>query len=377
MAYTTIDDPSAHFHTRLYSGNGSTQSITNNANAGNFKPDWLWIKERTSTSQHFLFDSTRGVGKYLHSDSTSLEGNDVHNTSFDSNGFGVGQQNGTNENSQTYVAWQWKANGGTTTSNSSGSNGAEADSVYQVNNTAGFSIGTYTGGGGGTFNIAIYTGLSAACEAVIVKNRDAAKDWAVGFGEKVSTSAARYLSLNNNDAAKSVGGNSSERQQGALNLNNFGAGLFDVTSGGAGDDDVYASGEKYVFYAFRSIKGYSKIGSYTGNGSTNGPFVYTGFKPAWIMIKRTDSANDWRLHDNKRSTSSLGGINPINRRLVAHTNAAEYTADGDQSEMDLLSNGYKINSNSGGLNTSSGTYAYIAFAEHPFVSSKGVPTTAR
>ena len=373
MAYTTIDDPSEYFDVDIYTGTGSSHARTLN-----FKPDWLWSKARDEAYNHILIDSSRGTNKGIFSDVSNAEAtNSAYLSSFNSDGYTLSSIANNNGNGTSFVTWAWKANGGTTTSNSSGSNGAEADSVYQVNNTAGFSIGTYTGGGGGTFNIAIYTGLSAACEAVIVKNRDAAKDWAVGFGEKVSTSAARYLSLNNNDAAKSVGGNSSERQQGALNLNNFGAGLFDVTSGGAGDDDVYASGEKYVFYAFRSIKGYSKIDSYTGNGSTNGPFVYTGFKPAWIMIKRTDSANDWRLHDNKRSTSSLGGINPINRRLVAHTNAAEYTADGDQSEMDLLSNGYKINSNSGGLNTSSGTYAYIAFAEHPFVSSKGVPTTAR
>jgi hypothetical protein len=376
MAYTTIDDPSAYFHIQLYTGDSNDdRNLTNDANAGDFKPDWLWIKERTSTSSHQLIDSTRGSSNALLSNSSNAEDVDANRVqSFLTDGFQVGTASTVNENSQTYVAWQWKANGGTTTSNSSGSNGAEADSVYQVNNTAGFSIGTYTGGGGGTFNIAIYTGLSAACEAVIVKNRDSSKDWAVGFGEKVSTSAARYLSLNNTDAAKSVGSNSGERQQGGINVNNFGAGLFDVTSGGAGDDDIYASGEKYVFYAFHSVQGYSKIGTYTGNGNADGAFVYTGFKPAWLMIKRTDAAGEnWQMFDNKRDGFNNGSSS--NKMLKA--NVSETEDSNSTGFLDLLSNGFKVRESAARHNASGGTYVYMAFAEHPFVSSKGVPVTAR
>ena len=375
MAYTTIDDPSEYFHTRLYTGTGNSQGVTNNANAGDFKPDWLWIKCRSDNASNKIFDSSRldGSGNpqmVIQSDSTSAE-NDVGNadfTSIDTNGFTVLGANATGASSRTYVAWQWKANGGTTTSHSSGSNGAEVASVYQVNDTAGFSIGTYTGAGGGTFNIAVYTGLSASCEAVIVKNRDAATDWAVGFGENITTSGNRYLSLNNTHVAQSVGGNSGERQQGALNLNNFGAGLFDVTSGGAGDNDVFEDGEKYVFYAFRSIQGYSKIGKYVGTNNADGTFVYTGFKPAWLMVKRHgDAARAWVIHDNTQST-----VNPTVNRLDANTNEANQSSG----HFDFLSNGFKCRSTEGATNAAS-TYVYMAFAEHPFVSSKGVPVPAR
>jgi hypothetical protein len=382
MAYTTIDDPSAYFQTLLYTGDGNDDRNLVNTGNSDLQPDWIWIKDRDNARSHEIYDSSRGATKRIQSDSNGAESTQANNLqAFQSDGFQIGSGNGVNQASQTLVAWQWKANGGTTTSNSSGSNGAEADSVYQVNNTAGFSIGTYTGGGGGTFNIAIYTGLSAACEAVIVKNRDSSADWAVGFGEKVSTSAARYLSLNNNDAAKSVGGNSSERQQGALNLNNFGAGLFDVTSGGAGDDDVYASGEKYVFYAFRSIKGYSKIGKYTGNGNADGPYIHLGFKPRFIIIKGLERTSSWFLIDSARDINSLGAANTDgsadsqHQQLFGEANDAEGTYN--STAGDFLANGYKLRATSASTNTNGEDYAYIAFAEHPFVSSEGTPTTAR
>jgi hypothetical protein len=382
MAYTTIDDPSAYFQTLLYTGDGNDDRNLVNTGNSDLQPDWIWIKDRDNARSHEIYDSSRGATKRIQSDSNGAESTQANNLqAFQSDGFQIGSGNGVNQASQTLVAWQWKANGGTTASNSSGSNGAEADSVYQVNNTAGFSIGTYTGGGGGTFNIAIYTGLSAACEAVIVKNRDSSADWAVGFGEKVSTSAARYLSLNNNDAAKSVGGNSSERQQGALNLNNFGAGLFDVTSGGAGDDDVYASGEKYVFYAFRSIKGYSKIGKYTGNGNADGPYIHLGFKPRFIIIKGLERTSSWFLIDSARDINSLGAANTDgsadsqHQQLFGEANDAEGTYN--STAGDFLANGYKLRATSASTNTNGEDYAYIAFAEHPFVSSEGTPTTAR
>jgi hypothetical protein len=345
MAYTTIDDPSAHFHTRLYSGNGSTQSITNDANAGNFKPDWLWIKERTSTSQHFLFDSTRGVGKYLHSDSTSLEGNDVHNTSFDSNGFGVGQQNGTNENSQTYVAWQWKANGGTTTTNTEG----DTNVTLQANATAGFSIGTWDAGGSNAG--AVGHGLGAAPEWIILKRRDGTSNWHVwhqSLGD-----GNNYVLLN------STGAKANDSYEYVSSIGSSTVSL----AGGPGSYDEVA-------YFFRGIKGYSKFGSYTGNGSTDGPFVYTGFKPAWIMIKRTDTTNHWGITDNKRDPDNL-----TNEILLANDSGTGYS--GSSIGYDILSNGFKIRNADSVDNTSGGTYIYMAFAEHPFVSSKGVPVTAR
>tara|TARA_B100000963_G_C22603155_1_gene661239 strand:- start:6 stop:1124 length:1119 start_codon:yes stop_codon:yes gene_type:complete len=369
--YTTIDDPSEYFHIQTWTGTAddSTKVITNDANAGNFKPDWLWIKSRSGNYEdrdHALYDSSRGQTKRLESSATDTEATDSNNT-FNTNGFTLTANYSINGPSTTYVGWQWKCNGGTTTSHSSGSNGAEVASVYQVNDTAGFSIGTYTGAGGN--NVAVYTGLSAACEAVIVKNRDATTDWAVGFSEKISTAAARYFSLNNTDQAQSVGPNSGERQQGAINVNNFGAGLFDITTGGAGDNDVFQDGEKYVFYAFRSIQGYSKFGKYKGNGNTDGAFVYTGFKPAWLMVKKIEDNNrSWVIHDNKQDPHNVTA-----NRLDADKTQAQQSSG----HFDFLSNGFKCRSTEGATNQNSNTFVYLAFAEHPFVSSKGTPTTAR
>jgi|9_EtaG_2_1085328.scaffolds.fasta_scaffold19311_1 hypothetical protein len=356
MAYTTIDDPSAHFHTRLYSGNGSTQSITNNANAGNFKPDWLWIKERTSTSNHFLFDSNRGVGKYLHSNSTSSEGNDVHNTSFDSNGFGVGQQNGTNENSQTYVAWQWKANGGTTSSNTDGS----ITSTVQANTTAGFSIVTYTSNNteGATFG----HGLNSAPEIVIIKGRESSDNWPVFNG--TSTTNSRSLHL--------------EETTGEIPVSsyNFWNLYWDETRPSSTvvtlgvDAKVNKSGnEGFVAYCFHSVKGYSKIGKYTGNGNADGAFVYTGFKPKWLITKNVNgTAANWHIYDSERNTSNV-----IGEQLYANLS----NAGADATDLDFTSNGFKWRRDVVGGNASGTTYVYMAFAEHPFVSSKGVPVTAR
>ena len=351
MAYTTIDDPSAHFHTRLYSGNGSTQSITNNANAGNFKPDWLWIKERTSTSQNFLFDSNRGVGKYLHSDSTSSEGNDVHNTSFDSNGFGVGQQNGTNENSQTYVAWQWVANGGTTSSNSNG----DITSTVQTNSTAGFSIGTYTGDADNSHSVG--HGLGTTPAWIIVKRREGSHSWIV-WHQNLTATSAYAVDLENTDAEAN---NTSYFHDTAPDANTFHPGDGGATNG---------SGGTYVFYAFKEIKGYSKFGSYKGNGNANGAFIYTGFRPAWIMVKLiSGSGEDWHIFDSSRSTSNV-----VKERLIASGSAAENAND---SILDFVSNGFKFKESNAGWNGNGNTYIYMAFAEHPFVSSKGVPVTAR
>ena len=373
MAYTDIDDPSEYFQVALYTGSdnaGATKVVTNDGNS-DLQPDWLWFKKRDGAVNHAIQDTSRGIGNGISSSSTGAEVNDDFGvTAISSDGFSVRENTSAagvvNEGSM--VCWQWKANGGTTTSHSSGSNGAEVASVYQVNDTAGFSIGTYTGAGGGTFNIAVYTGLSASCEAVIVKNRDAATDWAVGFGENITTSGSRYFSLNNTHAAQSVGGNSGERQQGALNVNNFGAGLFDLTSGGAGDNDIFEDGEKYVFYAFRSIQGYSKIGKYTGTNNADGQFVYTGFKPAWLMVKRvTDAARAWVIHDNKQDPHNVTA-----NRLDANVNDAQQSSG----HFDFLSNGFKCRSTEGATNAAS-TYVYLAFAESPFVSSKGIPTTAR
>jgi hypothetical protein len=354
MAYTTIDDPSVYFQTLLYTGNATgSRALTNDGNS-DLQPDWLWIKQRNSAKNNNIWDSTRGVTKQLR---TNLNNAEATNTtddqivSLNSDGFTLGDDTdsvGVNENSQTYVAWQWKANGGTTSSNSDGS----ITSTVQANTTAGFSIITYTGTGS---TATIGHGLNSAPEMIITKGRSDAHSWLVGVTADSSdlssvlvmqTTAASVTATSNYNAAP----NSSTYQV--------------VSAGGTNNNT-----DTYVAYVFHSVQGYSKIGSYTGNGNADGPFIYTGFRPAWIMVKRTStSGENWNIRDNKRSP-----INPANENLLANDNRAEenYYA------TDLLSNGFKIRTSEAGHNTNGATYIYMAFAEHPFVSSKGVPVTAR
>ena len=352
MAYTTIDDGSEYFTTTLYTGNESTNAITNSANAGDFQPDWVWLKSRNSATHHRLYDSSRGALKNLISSATNAEATTANSlTSFDSNGFTLGSDDNSNQNTKTFVAWQWKANGGTTSSfTESGSN---PGGNYQANTTAGFSIVTYTGTGS---NGTVQHGLSSAPELVIVKQRDdAAHDWQTG--SDFLTSWAYRLKLNDDVSQASV----------ATSFNSTAptSSVFTVGS----NDDVNEDAHGYVGYCFHSVQGYSKIGSYTGNGNSNGPFVYTGFKPAWLMWKRTDSGTDWRMFDNKRDDDNV-----VKGRLFPNTSGSENTS---QDTLDFLSNGFKLRSTNSGGNASGGTYIYMAFAEHPFVSSKGVPVTAR
>jgi hypothetical protein len=356
MAYTTIDDPSAYFHTRLYTGTGSSQAVTNNANAGDFQPDWVWIKCRSDAASHKIFDTSRLDGSnnpqlVLQTDATSAD-NDVGDsdfTSIDTNGFTVLGANATGASSRTYVAWQWKANGGTTSSNSNGS----ITSTVQANTTAGFSIITYTGTGS---TATIGHGLNSAPEIIITKGRSDAHSWLVGVTAD-SSDLSSVLVLQTNAASVTATSN----YNAAPNSSTYQV----VNAGGTNNN-----ADTYVAYVFHSVQGYSKIGSYTGNGNADGPFVYTGFKPAWLLIKRTDSAQNWNLHDNKRST-----FNTTKADLFPNLNNAEETGNGNF--IDFLSNGFKHRASTNSLNASSGDFIYMAFAEHPFVSSKGVPVTAR
>jgi hypothetical protein len=348
MAYTTIDDPSAYFHIQLYTGTGSELSVTNDANAGDFKPDWIWIKQRNATTNHGMFDSNRGVTKNLKTDTTDAESTEVQSVkTFNTDGFTLGTSGDYNGSSDTHVAWQWKANGGTTANNTSGDIGT---SVVQANTTAGFSIVLYTGNNTGGSTVG--HGLGGVPEWIITKSRAAAKPWViyhVGMGNTKS------IKLDATDAAAT---DSSAWSNTTPSSTTFTLGNGDSNHTGT-----------MLAYCFRSIQGYSKFGSYTGNGNTDGAFVYLGFKPAWIMVKATD-VDEWRIYDHKRANA----FNVINVRLKAHTNAAESQ---DDNECDFLSNGVKFRSNSGGVNSSGQAYIYMAFAEHPFVSSEGVPVTAR
>jgi len=343
MAYTTIDDPSAYFHTQLYTGTGSELSVTNNANAGDFKPDWIWIKQRNASTDHGMFDSTRGVTKNLKTNKTDTESTEVQSVkTFNTDGFTLGTSGDYNGSSDTHVAWQWKANGGTTTTDTNGA----VDSTVQANTTAGFSIVTWTSAG----STNVGHGLGVAPNLIIIKARNAAENWLVGSDEIVWTKRIR---LNLTDASA----NSSAFGQAPTSS------IFYCSPANASYN--------YVAYCFAEKQGYSKFGSYTGNGNADGTFVYTGFKPAWIMTKRTDANNEaWNIQDNKRSPFN------VQDNFIQTDSDAEGSAGGT-GIWDALSNGFKLRQNLSSTNNSGSNYIYMAFAESPFVSSKGVPTTAR
>ena len=358
MAYTTIDDPSAHFHTRLFQGDGSSGlTVTNNANAGDFKPDWLWIKNRAgtyATRSHELMDSNRGANKALEADDTEDEFTRTGTNSFNTNGFTVGDDYGINPPSgTTTVAWQWKANGGTTATNTAGTN---IDTTVQANTTAGFSLITYTGTG--TNNDSIGHGLGAVPHWITVKNRDETNRWTVYHHKNTSSPETEYLNLQDTTATTDV----------ATRWNDTAPTSTVITLGD--NDGVSKANTKYVCYAFTEIQGYSKFGSYTGNGSEDGTFVYTGFKPAFVITKRTDTAKNWYMFDNKRTP-----FNVIANLIAPNLSSAEDSGTGTY--IDFLSNGFKLRQDFSHMNASGGTHIYMAFAEHPFVSSKGVPVTAR
>jgi len=356
MAYTTIDDPSAHFQVNAYSGASNPQTITNGGNS-DLQPDFLWSKRRDSAAPHYLFDSTRGVNSSLSSDDNDAEDTATgYLASFNSDGFTTGSDSALAYSGRTYVAWQWKANGGSTTTNDASSTGVGTiDSVYQANTTAGFSIVTHTGSNSaGT----IAHGLGVAPKWVLTKNRtDNSEDWAnyhVGLG-----SAEYYIRLNTTAA----------RAAGSSVWGDTAPSSTVITFGGA-NGKTNAGSSNYVHYCFADIQGYSKFGSYKGNGSEDGPFVYLGFKPKWIMFKNRGAAEEWILQDTTRNPN-----NPVTKNIRVDSNIAE--ADASALDIDFLSNGFKNRSNNAQLNSNGVVYIYMAFAEHPFVSSKGVPVTAR
>jgi len=349
MAYTTIDDPSAYFQTMIYTGNGASRSLTNDGNS-DLQPDWIWIKRRDSAGNHMSIDSTRGVTKVVYPHIANAEetlSNRV--TSFDSDGYSTANED-ANTNTGTFVAWQWKANAGTTTSDT----GGNLNTVYQVNSTSKFGILTYTGNesAGQSMN----HGLGTTPAVFMIKNRSQGNDWAVYHHKNTAAPETDLLVLNTTAATADVNTFTSDNAPNST-----------VIYVGA-EHNVNANTENYVCYYWAEVQGYSKSGSYTGNGNASGPFVYTGFKPAWLMIKRTDSSEGWHMVDHKRD------VNENNARLQAETNGSEDTSEGG---LDMLSNGFKIRTTWAGFNADGGTYIYMAFAESPFVSSKGVPTTAR
>jgi len=359
MAYTTIDDPSAHFHIQLYTGNADANAITNDANAGDFAPDLIWMKNREISAAHGLYDSTRGTGtsKSLKSDETAVEGDASGNmnlTAFSSDGFSLGATSGTNQINYAddgHVAWQWKANGGSTTTNdASATSVGNVDSVYQTNTTARFSIVTYTGTASDDSVLA--HGLGASPELIIIKARDATSGWSVNHTSTGITSG--YYQLQTNVVFTSADNNVK-----AVSSTTFTLGV---------DSWVNGSGVDFIAYFFKGIQGYSKFGGYTGNAANDGPFVYTGFKPRFVLLKCSDVVESWYIWDTTRSIYNL-----VDDFLNPNSNNAE-TVNADRS-IDALSNGFKLRGTNTATNGDGNTYSYAAFAHQPFVTSGGVPCT--
>ena len=343
MAYTTIDDPTEYFETTIFTGNGSTQNIT----GLNFQPDWIWYKRTNSTNHHRLIDSVRGSNKNIATDLANAENTEAtYVSSFNSDGWSIGSNTDINASNDTIVAWAWKA-GGSASSNSDGS----ITSSVSASTTSGFSVVSYTATNA---NATVGHGLGQALDMLIVKNRDSSKDWRVWFK---GFSGTERLELNNAEAKAST----STSWNGTVPSSS----VFSL-----GDDtNTNNSTDEYIAYCFAEKKGYSKFGTYLGNSSTDGTFVYTGFKPAWIMVKKINSANDeWNMFDNKRDDDNV-----ITQRLVANITAANAAG----TYVDFLSNGFKWRINNNLANGNGNTYIYMAFAESPFVNSNGVPNNAR
>ncbi len=460
MAYTTIDDPTIYFNTKLYTGNGSTNAIT----GVGFAPDWTLLKDRNDTSGTRVYDTLRGAVKRIRTDITDAEIDDSDGlTAFGTDGFTLGADGATNASSTLYVSWNWSAGGASpaitytvkvvsdsgnkyrfddfgtsavtldlqeggtytfdqsdssnsghplrfsttsdgthgggseyttnvTTTGTPGSAGAKtvitvaasAPTLYyyctqhsgmggqantnstfgssnfsgavqskvSANTTAGFSIVSWTGTGSAT---TVGHGLGSKLDLYIVRNRDDVEDWVVYHGSNTSAPETDYLVLNLNNA---TGDSSGVWNDTAPTSSVFSVGTANSTNG---------SSDQQIAYCFAEKKGYSKYGVYKGNGNADGTFIYTGFRPAWIVVKPIDVAQNWQIHDTKRL-----GYNVTNKNLSFNNTAAEAEND----FMDILSNGFKIR-RADVLNVSDDEYIYWAFAESPFVNSKGVPTNAR
>ena len=343
MAYTTINKSSDYFNTKLYTGNGSTQSVT----GVGFQPDWTWIKSRTTTNSHALYDVVRGATKTLKSNTTGAEVTSSQSlTSFDIDGFSVGSDGQENGSGRNYASWNWLASN-TTASNTDGS----ITSTVSANTTSGFSIVKYVGNA--SAGATIGHGLGVVPKVMIVKSLSGAYNWGVYHASLGSHTKYLYL-----DATNAV----------ATDSGNFDNVPTSSTFLVGSNNTVNKSGDNYIAYCFAEKKGFSKFGSYVGNGNADGTFVYTGFKPAMVIIKRTNTAANWVIFDNKR-----GAYNSNSPELQPNTSAAEAAVT---DRFDFVSNGIKFRSSSY-PNGSGNSFIYMAFAEAPLVGTNNIPCTAR
>ena len=349
MAYTDIDNPELYFQAKNYTGNASTNAITLDGSE-NMQPDMVWLKSRSFSQNHELYDSVRGATKRLYPNGTYAEDtNSTGVTAFNSDGFTLGSSNAINKSGDTFASWNWKAGGGSGSSNEDGSINTTSTSV---STTAGFSISKFTGTNS---NQTVGHGLGAAPTFIIIKNLGTTEHW--GVGATALNNWNNYIPLSDAD----VSYNDATMWNDTAPTST----VFTVGTGNITNDQ-----ESMVAYCFAPKQGFSKFGSYTGNGNNDGTFVFCGFRPAWLMIKQSDATGTWIVVDNKRD-----GYNSIDKNLSPANSNAE---DSGTDRVDFLSNGFKIRvGSSSAWNGSGSNIIYMAFAEQPFVNSKGVPCNAR
>tara|TARA_R100001086_G_scaffold156207_1_gene83560 strand:+ start:88 stop:1152 length:1065 start_codon:yes stop_codon:yes gene_type:complete len=354
MAYTTINKSTDYFNTKLYTGTGSSNAIT----GVGFQPDWVWIKNRDSGSLgHQAFDVIRGVTKRIFPNDSAIQETDANAlTAFGSDGFTVGSNTGVNQSSNNIVAWNWRG-GGSAVANTDG----DINSSVSANTTAGFSIVKWTGDGSNS-DQEVGTGLSEELKLVLLKpltSGGTTTQWLVYFNGV--TDAQNNCFLLNSNAAKTTNATGGTPNKGTT------AGRLLLKAGSSSNQNQNYSGTEYIAYCFAEKTGYSYFGTYTANNSSDGPFLYTGFRPAFFMAKRNDGTGNWHMYDDKRI-----GYNNQNKRLAADSTGAE-----DQAAIDIVSNGIKIRTNNNSLNNHSGNMIYWAFASAPIVGTNNIPAVAR
>tara|TARA_Y100001951_G_C11283543_1_gene267055 strand:- start:354 stop:1397 length:1044 start_codon:yes stop_codon:yes gene_type:complete len=347
MAYTTINKSADYFNTKLYAGNNSsTHAIT----GVGFQPDWTWIKSRNFGESHRIFDAVRGASNHISSNANVAQSSSYPLTSFDSDGFTIGSSDGSVNGNYNYASWNWKANG----QGSSNTTGSINTTYTSANTTSGFSIIKYNGNGTGGATIG--HGLGAAPKLVIIKRTDTSSNWIVGHASQGFT---KFNYFNTTDGVVTNAGA----------FNNTAPSSTVITLGTW--NDVNNSSGTYIAYAFLDIRGYSKIGSYYGNGNADGQFVYLGFKPRYIVIKYpTSNGYDWKIYDSARDS-----YNGLDTNLEANTSDTEPGESNMQ--IDYLSNGFKMRNTNSNYNEYDYEYLFWAFAEAPLVGSNNTPNTAR
>jgi hypothetical protein len=347
MAYSAIIKPTDYFNTKLYTGTDNSNAIT----GVGFQPDWVWLKNR-STGSNKLMDAVRGSNSSLCTNNSNAAEGAAYFSSFDSNGFTVDTSSSdVNADGQNYVGWNWKANG----QGSSNTDGTINSTYTSASTASGFSIVKYQGTGS---NATVGHGLGAVPKMIIIKCLQQTHWW---FTYHVNIGNTKHVTLNTTNAESGASAN-------YWNNTTPTSSVFSIGT----DTGTNESGSTYIAYCFADIQGFSKAGSYTGNGNADGPMIYTGFKPAWILLKRFDSGTlDWNMYDSKRL-----GYNGGDAPLFANLTNAE---SNDYGRIDFVSNGFKIRSSNDQVNNNGGSFLYMAFAETPFVANSGesIPTTAR